>query len=63
MPLGEHERTNEGRFRKERRDSKVSNLQEVYHELDKFNGNTHLGTLLDKYDVDSLNQLLKKLRK
>jgi hypothetical protein len=63
MPLGEHERTNKGRFRKERRDSRVGNLQEDYPELDRFNGNTHLGTLLDEYDVDSLSQLLKKLRK
>lgn len=63
MPLGKHERTNEGRFRKERIDSKVSNLREDYPVLDKFNGNTHLGTLLDKYDVESLSQLLKKLKK
>ncbi len=63
MPLGEHQRTKEGTFRRERSDSKVGNLKEDYPVLDQFNGNTHLGTLLEKYDVDSLSQLLKKLRK
>lgn len=63
MPLGEHQRTKGGTFRKERSDSKVSNLKEDYPVLDRFNGNTRLGTLLEKYNVDSLSQLLKKLHK
>jgi len=61
--LGKHERTESGRFRKERSDSLVKNLREDYLELDEFNGNTKLGTLLDEYKVDSLSQLLKELRK
>jgi hypothetical protein len=61
--LGKHERTKSGTFRKERDDSLVKNLREDYPELNRFNGNTKLGTLLDKYDVDSLSQLRKKIRK
>jgi len=59
--LGKHKRTESGAFRRERDDSLVKNLRKDYSELDRFNGNTKLGTLLDKYNVDSLSQLLKKL--
>ncbi|MHB8579149.1 MAG: hypothetical protein ACYDA4_04715 [Ignavibacteriaceae bacterium] len=61
--LGKHIRTEKGTFRKERSDSLVKNLKKDYPQLDKFNGNTKLGTLLDRFDADSLNQLLKKLKK
>lgn len=61
--LGKHTRTKEGTFRKERADSLVKNLKKDYPQLDKVNGNTKLGTLLDKHNVDSLSQLLKKLKK
>jgi hypothetical protein len=61
--LGKHTRTEKGTFRKERSDSLIKNLKKDYHQLDKFNGNTKLGTLINKYDVDSLSQLLKKLNK
>lgn len=63
MPLQKHRKTKEGRFRKERGDSKVKNLKEDYPELSRFNGNTKLETLREKYGVDSLDELLKKLRK
>lgn len=61
--LGKHEKTESGRFRKERRDSLVKNLKEEYSELNEFHGNTKLGSLLDEYGVDSLSQLLKELKK
>ena len=61
--LGKHSRTTKGTFRKERSDSLVKNLKKDYPQLDKFNGNTKLGTLLNKFNVDSLNQLLKELKK
>jgi hypothetical protein len=61
--LGKHEKTAGGTFRKERSDSLVKNLKEDYPQLAKFNGNTKLGTLLEKKGVDSLSQLLKKLDK
>lgn len=61
--LGKHERNEDGRFRKERSDSLIKNLKKEYHQLDDINGNTKLGTLLEKYNIDSLSQLLKKLKK
>lgn len=63
MALGKHTRTEKGAFRKERGDSLVKNLKQDYPQLEKFNGNTKLQTLRDRYDVDSLSQLLKKLKK
>ena len=61
--LGKHTRTEAGTFRKERGDSLLKNLKKEYPQLEKFNGHTKLGTLLEKYDVDSLSQLLKKVGK
>ncbi|HUD05162.1 MAG TPA: hypothetical protein VMR59_04200 [Patescibacteria group bacterium] len=63
MPLGKHKRTEEGPFRRERADSLVRNLKEDYPVLDQFDDRTKLGTLRDRYGVDSLDQLIKKLRK
>ena len=60
--LGKHTRTTKGTFRKERTDSLIKNLKKDYSQLDKFNGNMKLGTLLKKYNADSISQLLKKLR-
>jgi hypothetical protein len=62
MSLPKHQRTEKGTFRIERADSLVKNLKKEYPELEKFNGNTKLGTLRDQYGVDSLHQLLRKLR-
>lgn len=62
MSLPKHQRTEKGTFRRERADSLIKNLKKEYPELEKFNGNTKLGTLRDQYGVDSLDQLLKKLR-
>ena len=61
--LGEHKRTKESTFRKERSDSLIKNLKKEYPQLENINGNTKLGTILDKKGVDSLSQLLKKLGK
>ena len=62
MALGRHKRTSKGRFRKEKRSTKIENLKETYPVLKGINGNMHVGTLLDRLGVDSLNQALKKLR-
>jgi len=61
MHLGQHQRTEEGRFRRERADSLVKNLKKEYSALHNVNGNMKLGTLRDKLGVDSLSQALKKL--
>jgi hypothetical protein len=62
MPLGKHIKTNEGTIRKERGDSLVKNLKEDYPILDQFDDRTKLRTLRDRYEVDSLDGLLKKLK-
>ena len=64
MPLGKHQRTKGAVFRRERADSRVAELKKEYPELRKRNihGNTKLGTLRDRYGVDSLNQVLMVLR-
>ena len=63
MALGEHTRTQKGTIRKERSDSLVKNLKKEYPEFQPFRGDTKLGTLLERYDVDSLSQLRKELKK
>ena len=63
MPLGKHKRTEHGPFRKERADSLVKNLKEDYPILDQFDDRTQLGTLRERFGVDSLDKLLKKLEK
>ncbi len=63
MPLGKHTRTEQGTIRRERADSLVKNLKEEYPVLGQFDSRTKLGTLRDRYGVNSLDGLLKKLRK
>ena len=63
MALGKHVRTETGRFRKERSDSLVKNLKKEYPLLAGINGHTKLGTLEKKLGVDSLDGVLKALRK
>ena len=58
----ERSRNETGEFRRKRSDTKVQNLKEHYPEFDKINGNTHLGTLMDKYNTDSLDGVRKALK-
>ena len=62
MTLAKHEKTSKGALRKERGDSLVKNLKTEYPILGQFDGRTKLGTLRDKYQVNSLDKLLKKLK-
>jgi len=62
MALGKHTRTEEGTIRKERADSLVRNLSKEYPVLKQFDPRTKLGTLRDRYNVDSLDGVLKTLR-
>lgn len=62
MPLGQHKKTEKGNIRKERGDSLVRNLKQDYPVLDKFDDRTKLETLRKWYGVNSLDQLLKKLK-
>ena len=63
MPLGKHERTQSGTFRRELADSLAKNLREDYPEFNKVNGNTKLGTLKERFGVDSINDVRQALRK
>ncbi|MBU6388539.1 hypothetical protein KGQ72_01515 [Patescibacteria group bacterium] len=63
MALGKHTRTGQGTFRRERSDSLVKNLKQEYPEFENINGNTKLGTLKEKFGVDSLDAVRKALRK
>ena len=62
MSLSKHKRTEEGTFRRERSDSLLKNLKPEYPALEQFNGNMKLGTLRDKFGVDSLDGVLKAIR-
>ena len=63
MALGKHTRTNQGTIRRERSDSLVKNLKKEYPEFENVNGSTKLGTLKEKFGVDSLDGVRKALRK
>ena len=52
MPLGKHQRNDDGRWRRERADSKVGNLKKEYPALEDINGNMKLGTLREKLGVE-----------
>lgn len=62
MPLGKHQHTKHGGFRRERSDSKAKNLAQDYPEFRKVHGSTTLGTLKERFDVDSLNKVRERLR-
>jgi hypothetical protein len=63
MPVPNRSRNENGEFREKRADTKVQTLKETYSEFDGINGNTLLGTLKEKYNTDSLDGVLKALRK
>jgi len=62
MPLGKHEQTESGKFRKERSDTLVGTLAKEYSQLKEFNPRMKLGTLEERLGVESLNQVLKNLK-
>ena len=63
MPLGKHQKTGKGRFRKERSDSLAGNLAKDYPEFNSINPRTKLGTLEKKFGVSSVNSVRKQLKK
>jgi hypothetical protein len=63
VALGKHQRPKRGRFRRERGDSLAKNLREDYSEFEKVRGDTRLDTLRKRFDVDSLDDVRKALRK
>jgi hypothetical protein len=56
-------RDENGQIREKRSDTKIETLKKDYSEFENVNGNMHLGTLKDKFDVDSLDAVRRELRK
>ena len=56
-------RDKDGEWREKRSDTKVETLKATYPEFESINGNMKLGTLKDKFGVDSLDEVLRELRK
>ena len=64
MKLGKHQKTEDGRFRKERSDSSMEKLRKEYPVLNNLHGNIKtLGGAEKALGVDSLSQVLKEARK
>jgi hypothetical protein len=58
---GRH-RNEDGRIERKRGDTKIENLKDQYPELKRFPDDATLGDLRDRYGVDSLDALLRRLR-
>jgi len=56
---GERARTNDGTLRQKRSDTHVSTIEEQYDRNFGVRGDMHLGTLLEKLNMDSLNDLIQ----
>jgi hypothetical protein len=63
MALGKHQKTQQGRLRKERGDSQAKNLAKDYPEFKRVPGNTRLDTLEKKFGVSGVNQVRKALKR
>ena len=64
MKLGKHQKTEGGRFRKERSDSLMENLSKEYPVLNRLHGNIKtLGGAEKALGVDSLSRVLKVAKK
>lgn len=63
MALPEHQRTEHGNFRKERSDSLARNLAKDYPEFKNVDPRTELGTLRERFGVNSINEVRAQLRK
>jgi hypothetical protein len=63
MPLGKHQHNQDGRYRRERGDSRAGNLAKEYPELRQVDPRTKLETLRERFHVDSLNKVREALRK
>ncbi len=62
MSIPDRSRDKNGEWREKRADTKVENLKADYPEFRHINGNMHLGTLKDKFGVESLDAVRCALR-
>ena len=63
MPIPNRSRDKDGEWREKRSDTKVETLKKDYPEFENINGNMKLGKLKEKFNLDSLDEVRKKLRK
>lgn len=63
MATPDRSRDKNGEWREKRSDTKIETLKKTYPEFEGINGNMHLGTLKDRFEVDSLDDVLRELRK
>ena len=64
MAFEQHQRTNKGRFRRERTDSSMKQLKKEYPVLNKLHGNIKtLGGAEKALGVDSLSKVIEKAGK
>jgi len=61
--LDGRERNEDGRIDRKRGDTKIGNLKDLYPQLRNFSDELTLGELRDRYGVDSLDAVLRALRK
>lgn len=61
--LDDRHRNEDGRIERKRGDTKVGNLKDLYPQLRRFPDGMTLGELRDRYNVDSLDALLRALGK
>ena len=62
MSTPNRSRNQDGTWREKRADTKVENLKKEYPEFSGINGNTHLGTLKEKFNTDSLDGVRRALK-
>lgn len=60
---GHRSRTKAGPLREKRGDTLNRTIEEQYHIDTGMRGDAHLDTVLERHKVNSLNDLVKKLRK
>jgi hypothetical protein len=60
---GLRSRTKSGSLREKRSDTLNRTIEEKYHIDTGLRADAHLDTVLKRHNVDSLNELVKKLRK
>lgn len=63
MPLGEHSRNKDGRYRQERSDSKAKNLAKEYPEFKSVPPNKTYGQVKKQLGTTSMEDTLTALRK
>jgi hypothetical protein len=59
---GNRSRTKKGPLRQKREDTRVDTIEKKYDIDLNMRGDAHLGTALERYGVESLHELVKKLK-